>query len=258
MLQLCVLEADILREELAPEYSGYGVMFKQLFDKQPLPISLDVFNVINGAYPDPRKRYDGYLITGSKYDSFSTENWVLVLKEFVSNLYHDGHKIIGVCFGHQLLSLVLGGEVWRAPRGWGMGVHRYEVSAHKDWMIPPQTSFKLQVSHQDQVLALPAEAELIASSEFCPVAAYVVDDQILCFQGHPEFTENYTRELLSLRKGILDPDVFDKALTSLDEQDHGVVIAQWITQFLISHDHRPADAFQERSDTKSALGIDRG
>ena len=40
---------------------------------------------------------------------------------------------------------------------------------------------------------------MIASSDFCPYAAYAIGDQVLCFQGHPEFVHDYSRELLELR-----------------------------------------------------------
>lgn len=52
-------------------------------------------------------------------------------------------------------------------------------------MTPAIEDLTLLISHQDQVTRLPENATLIASSEFCQYAAYHIDDQVLCFQGHP-------------------------------------------------------------------------
>lgn len=54
-------------------------------------------------------------------------------------------------------------------------------------MTPAMDKLTLLISHQDQVTALPENATVLASSEFCPFAAYHINDQVLCFQGHPEF-----------------------------------------------------------------------
>jgi GMP synthase-like glutamine amidotransferase len=41
---------------------------------------------------------------------------------------------------------------------------------------------------------------VIASSDFCPHAAYAIGDQVLCFQGHPESASS--QAILDLRREI--------------------------------------------------------
>jgi GMP synthase-like glutamine amidotransferase len=62
-------------------------------------------------------------------------------------------------------------------------------------MNPVREELTLLISHQDQVTSLPENATVIASSDFCPFAAYHINDQVLCFQGHPEFIHDYSRAL---------------------------------------------------------------
>lgn len=57
-------------------------------------------------------------MTGSKADSFGDDPWIQTLKAYLLKLYERGDKLLGVCFGHQLLALVLGGKAERADRGW--------------------------------------------------------------------------------------------------------------------------------------------
>lgn len=179
-LRICILETDILRPELIERYEGYGRMFQQLFAKQPIAAEFVIYNVVEGRYPADDERFDAYLVTGSKADSFGPDPWIQTLKTFLLDRYERGDKLLGVCFGHQLLALLLGGKAERASQGWGMGIHQYQLNERADWMSPALPDLTLLISHQDQVTRLPENARVIASSDFCPYAAYAIGDQVRC------------------------------------------------------------------------------
>lgn len=230
--RICILETDHLRPQLADQYKGYGHMFQQLFSKQPIEAEFEVYNVVNGEYPPEDRRYDAYLITGSKADSFGSDPWILTLRDYVKALYERGEKLLGVCFGHQLLALILGGDTERAEQGWGIGVHRYQITSKPSWMEPVGETLDMLIYHQDQVTRLPENATLIASSEFCPNAAYHIGDQVLCFQGHPEFIHDYTRDLLNLRRDSYEPALYERAVQSLAQEQQGSAVAEWMMRFV--------------------------
>ncbi|MFJ1572267.1 amidotransferase [Pseudomonas sp. NPDC088322] len=232
-LRICILETDVLRPELTAQYQGYGRMFEQLFLRQSVnQAEFRVYNVMNGDYPPEDERFDAYLVTGSKADSFGDDPWIQTLKAYLLKLYERGDKLLGVCFGHQLLALVLGGKAERADRGWGVGVHRYTLAAHAPWMDPQVTELTLLISHQDQVTQLPKGATVIASSDFCPNAAYHVGDQVLCFQGHPEFVHDYSRALLDARQEHLGDEVYQRAIASLKLEHQGDLVGEWMLRFV--------------------------
>ncbi len=240
-LRLCILETDVLRPELIAQYQGYGKMFEQLFARQPIAAEFQVYNVMNGQYPDKAEVFDAYLVTGSKADSFGDDPWIQTLKVYLLDLYERGEKLLGVCFGHQLLALVLGGQAERAPQGWGVGVHRYTLDAHAPGMDETVSELTLLISHQDQVTRLPKGAQVIASSEFCPYAAYHIGDQVLCFQGHPEFVHDYSKALLEARQQHFDEAVYEKAMASLAEAHQGDLVGLWMLRFI---GHPSAEARQ--------------
>ena len=231
-LRICILETDILRPQLIGQYHSYGRMFKQLFEKQSIPAQFDVYNVVEGSYPDQDQAYDAYLVTGSKADSFGTDPWIQTLREYLLQRYDNGDRLLGVCFGHQLLALLLGGKTERAGQGWGLGVHRYALLEQPEWMTPDLDSLDMLVFHQDQVTRLPENATLIASSPFCPNAVYRIGDQVLCFQAHPEFVHDYSQALLDLRRDYLGEALYAQARESLERDQHGVVVAEWMLRFV--------------------------
>lgn len=231
-LRICILETDVLRPELVEQYQGYGRMFEQLFTRQPIAAEFSVYNVMNGHYPPEDETFDAYLVTGSKADSFGDDPWIARLKEFLLDRYQRGDKLLGVCFGHQLLALLLGGKAERATQGWGVGIHRYVMAARAPWMSPQVEELTLLISHQDQVTSLPENATVIASSDFCPFAAYHIGDQVLCFQGHPEFIHDYSRALLDLRQESLGAEVYRKGVDSLDVDHQGQTVAEWMMRFV--------------------------
>ena len=230
--RICILETDNIRPELVDQYKGYGHMFQQLFATQPIAAEFEVYNVVKGEYPPEDRRYDAYLITGSKADSFGSDPWIETLRGYVLKLYQRGDKLLGVCFGHQLLALLLGGKTERASQGWGVGTHSYKLAAKAPWMSPQVEELTLLISHQDQVTRLPANATVIASSDFCPYAAYHIGDQVLCFQGHPEFVHDYSRALLDLRQQHIGEPTYSKGVDSLQRDHQGHTVAEWMMRFV--------------------------
>lgn len=231
-LRICILETDVLRPELVDQFQGYGQMFERLFARQPIPAEFSVYNVMQGVYPVEDEQFDAYLVTGSKADSFGSDSWIQTLKTYLLQRFERGDKLLGICFGHQLLALLLGGKSERATQGWGVGIHRYTLAPARPWMTPAIEDLTLLISHQDQVTALPENASVIASSEFCPIAAFHINDQVLCFQGHPEFIHDYSRALLDIRQQTLGETIYSSGVASLEHDHQGTTVAEWMMRFV--------------------------
>ncbi|WP_250658829.1 glutamine amidotransferase-related protein [Alkalimarinus coralli] len=231
-LKLGILDCDILHESLRKEYASYAHMIQTLFMQVEPSINFAIYPVVEGVYPDDVDECDGYIITGSKSSAYDNDEWIGELRNYVRTLACQNKKMVGICFGHQLLAHVLGGRTQKSENGWGVGVKSSDVIDSPEWMEPKMKSYSLLVSHQDQVVQLPSEATVIASSEYCPNSAFQLGDNILGFQGHPEFIRGYSRKLMEMRRGIIPDDVIEQGMASLLESTDHLVVARWIVNFL--------------------------
>jgi GMP synthase-like glutamine amidotransferase len=231
-MKLCILDNDTLDPSQAPLYGSYALMLERLMRGEGAQDwEIDIFHTPSFAYPASFADYDAVLLTGSKSDSFSDEPWVVELRNRVTALLETDIKLLGVCFGHQLIALCMGAKVGRAPQGWSSGNHTYRWTAN-DWSVAPhQSAYHLLASHQDQVLELPPNTTLLAQSDNCPVAAYARGKQVLCIQPHPEFVEDYSAYILNKRRHILGEPLYQAGMDSLAQGQDGKAFARLMVAF---------------------------
>ncbi len=231
-MKLCILDNDTLDGELAQRYTSFGAMFVRLFDSAGAQWTYDIFSTQCGEYPASFDAYDAVLLTGSGSDSFSDEAWAVALRLRVTQLLAERKKMVGVCFGHQLIGLCMGAPVARAPQGWGEGRmtydwHRPDLPFSKD-----RKQISLFVSHQDQVLELPKGAALVASSDFCPVAAFTVGNAVFCVQAHPEFDAEFSQFLLDEQRARMGEAEYAAKSQGLLAGHEGLDVARMVIAFL--------------------------
>jgi len=238
-MHIGILRTDAVLEQFQPVHGDYPVMFEAaLADPAALPPALggraprfSVFSAHEGELPEPGS-CDAYVITGSRHSVYDDLPWLPPLVDFLRAALAADRKIVGICFGHQLLAHYLGGETARAEVGWCVGVHDSRVLAAQPWMEPAAARFGLLSSHRDQVMRLPDGARLFAASERCPNAGFVIGGQVLTFQGHPEFTKPYAEDLMRMREAMLGPEVFSTGIASLERATDQVLVARWILNFV--------------------------
>lgn len=231
-MKLCVLDNDVLDPAMVPIYTSYGAMFVRLLTDAGADGTFDIFNTTQGHYPASFDDYDAVLLTGSRADSFSQDAWVLELRQRVTQLLEAKKKLVGVCFGHQLIALCLGAKVGRAPQGFGAGRMSYQWHAPEMAPALGRTEISLLASHQDQVFELPKGATLLASSAFCPVAAFAVDKDVFCVQAHPEFVEDYSAYLLNAEREQLGEALYTASCNSLALGHDGLQVARMMVAFV--------------------------
>jgi GMP synthase-like glutamine amidotransferase len=231
-LRVCILDNDNLDPAVVDPYVSYGAMTEKMFAAAGTRWQFDRFNTTRQEYPDSFDDYDAVLLTGSRADSFSDTPWVQALRARVTELLRQRKPLLGICFGHQLIAHCLGAQVGRAPQGWGMGRMTYDWCGPQPLTARSPATLSLLASHQDQVLTLPAGATLLARSDFCPVAAYQIDNHVFCVQPHPEFVEPYTEYLLDTRRARVGEAVHANGKAALGLGHDGLDVARFMQAFV--------------------------
>ncbi|TAL61780.1 MAG: GMP synthase [Legionella sp.] len=231
-MKLGILKCDRVSEMFVAEHGHYPEMFAKLLLAVDPEIEFIEFDVEHGEFPQDIDEVDAYLITGSRHGVNDGFPWITQLEEFVRQLHAAGKKVIGICFGHQLIAKALGGKVIKSPNGWGVGISQNQVKAQKEWMTPLLEQFNLLVSHQDQVVELPKGAEILAGSDFCPNYLMQVGNNLLSVQGHPEFTKAYSEALMVSREDTIGEKEFIEGMKSLELPEDDVHFARWLINFM--------------------------
>ena len=231
-MKIGILKTDDVRESLVGEFGEYPEMFERLLRLADPGVESAAYEVQRGDYPDDIDEVDAYLITGSKASVYDDADWIRDLMAFVQTLHERKKKLIGICFGHQLVAHALGGRTEKSPKGWGIGVHRHELNDAGKRVTEASEGFDVIVSHQDQVTVPANGAETLAGSAFCPVAMCRVDDHILTMQGHPEFEPEFAQRLFELRREQLGAELADEGIRSLTTPVDNTQIARWIVRFI--------------------------
>ncbi len=230
-MKIAILQTDYIPEHRRDVSGGnYPEMFATLFFKLSLIVDLDIYDVTEGLYPADYSVYDGFIITGSKATAFDNLAWIEKLKSEVRNIYNQGQKIIGICFGHQILAQALGGKVTRSDYGVATGVRSVEVIATKPWMDPYHHFLSLLFYHQDMVVELPEGADLLGTSDYCQVQIFCINNQILGIQAHPEMLKVHNHALMEEYQDNLEHQ-FQQSLDSLRIRDNSLIIGHWMANF---------------------------
>ncbi|KAK1420926.1 hypothetical protein QVD17_22896 [Tagetes erecta] len=193
-------------EYVKKEYGGYFNVFVAAFGEEEEE-RWDMYRVVDGEFPNMHEveRYDGFVVSGSPYDAYGDDDWILELSCLLQTLYSLQKKVLGICFGHQVLCRALGGKVGKSDSGWDIGLRKVNIVKDLSPCSFLQTLLQVQTSpamltiiqcHQDQVWELPAGAKVIAFSDKTGVEMFTIGNHILGIQGHPEYSKDILNNLI--------------------------------------------------------------
>ena len=225
-MKIGILETGAPRPHLVPRFGRYDAMIGRLLGPGYETVAYDV---TAGAFPERPEDCAAYVITGSSVGVYDPLPWIGTLRDYLREV--EGRtKLVGICFGHQIMAEAFGGRVEKSQKGWGLGLHSYAARGGVDWMEP--ASVAIPVSHQDQVVDKPQRAELLGGSEFTPYGILSYGPGAISFQFHPEFDNDYAEVLVELRRESLDPRLANQAIASLRQPSDASRVGGWIRRFL--------------------------
>jgi GMP synthase-like glutamine amidotransferase len=231
-MRIAIIETGAPPEQLNGKHPTYPKMMERLLSPLAPHLSFTTYPTFRDGSLPAAADFDGMLITGSPAGVYEDHPWIAPLENLIRDAAAAGKPQVGICFGHQLMSQAFGGEVRKSDKGWGVGVHHYDVTADAPFMSPQQGRISCAVSHQDQVTAPPPGAKILAGSGFCEYGALAyAQGPAISFQMHPEFEHDYAADLIGIRRNRFGEALSEQGLDTLKKGSDRGVIARWIVNF---------------------------
>ncbi len=185
-------EDDPMREEEVLSFAEKSGLTPEQFDQHDLLAGPPELSQVLG--------HDAMMVGGSGDYYVSKRNLPAFdeLLEVLAEVVAAGHPTFASCFGFQLLTVALGGEIVHDPPATEVGTYEVRLTAAgaKDALLgslPPW--FMAQLGRKDRASRLPEGLTTLASSELCSHQAFRVPGRpVWATQFHPELDKRTNRD----------------------------------------------------------------
>ena len=149
------------------------------------------------ALPDPAS-YDGLVVLGGSMgaNDDAEHPWLGSVKQRIRDAAADGVPVLGICLGHQLAAVALGGAAARNPRGQQFGLLDvgWQPEAHVDALMAPVATPRRGVQWNDDIVTeLPPNSVVLARASTGEVQVARFAPTVWGVQLHPEVDEPILR-----------------------------------------------------------------
>lgn len=130
-MKIAIIECDVPLPELKDQFGTYTEYFRTLLQASVdaatfQTLEFDTYEAYLGAYLpttiEELSGLDGIILSGSRFTSYDNDAWILKTLDLIRLAYGHHVKLVGICFGHQLIARALGGQVAANPNGWEISV----------------------------------------------------------------------------------------------------------------------------------------
>ncbi|KAH9173859.1 class I glutamine amidotransferase-like protein [Lactarius sanguifluus] len=271
---LALLVCDIPIPAVVKDHGEYPMIFER-FLRASLPDEFSAFTLdsydIRYAMEYPKEdvldTYDGIIISGSAASAYEDFEWIKRLVSWVATLATQRPlvKIIGICFGHQIVARALGGKCVSNSGKWEVAITEVALTDLGQRIFGAQSLARsafpricilddnIQQMHRDHVPVTPPSFHLLGSTTITKnqgmvlfsdpgaplptLDAPIPQIHVLTLQGHPEFTAEIVKEVVKARSesGAMDRETAENAWPRADWHNDGVsLIGKAIWRVLLS------------------------
>lgn len=156
---------------------------------------LDVRRPYRGdALPEQLDEHGGMVVLGGSMDAYAHRDhpWLLQVRLLVRRAADEEVPVLGICLGHQLAAVALGGAVRRNPRGQQIGVLRvgWTPEAAEDPLMGAVASAGPALHwNSDVVVVAPRGSTVLAETTAGELQAARFAPTVWGIQWHPEVDE---------------------------------------------------------------------
>ncbi len=188
-----------------------------------MAVDLDVRRPYLGdALPASLQGYAALVVMGGAMNANAdaTCPWLPAVRELIREAAAEGVPTLGICLGHQLATVALGGEVLANPAGRQFGLLdvNWEPTAHLDELFSTVATPRRGTHWNDDIVTrLPEGAVLMARASTGEVQAARHAPTVWGVQWHPEVDEPLFRGWLV--DGNADEALAERTLADLAASD---------------------------------------
>lgn len=144
-------------------------------------------------------------------------------------------RIIGVCFGHQIVGRALGSIVTRSPLGFELSVCKVDLTETGKSLFDGKDSLYIMQMRRDTVVANPPGVKPLGSSPMCENQGMYVQRRLFTVQAHPEFKHDIVKEIIEVRKEqkIIDESLAADGMRRVMDRHDGYIVGKAFVRFLI-------------------------
>jgi GMP synthase (glutamine-hydrolysing) len=168
--------------------------------------------------PSDLREHDALVVLGGSMGAGDDAEhpWLGPTKELIRRSAADGVPVLGICLGHQLAAVALGGTVGVNPRGRQFGVlpMGWTSAAAGDPLLGTRPARAIHWNN-DVVTALPDGAVALAHAPDGTVQAARLAETVWGVQAHPEVDDAIVERWAADERDEIGPEVVDLALAAM-------------------------------------------
>jgi len=201
LLETIVVQRSMERLQVAVLDASYNDGHVRRNFRREIGVETIEFDVTRGDLPK-NFDFDAIVVTGSRASVYWEDEWIEELIEWLGESVKREIPHLGVCFGHQILAVVLGGKV-ESMEDFEIGYNEIQQVRENKLLEGIPETFVSFSTHGDAVTKIPPESLLIAENEY-GIQGWNKGN-IWTVQFHPEYDLKTIKDTTPKKEGPLIP-----------------------------------------------------
>ena len=228
------------------------------------------YHCFEDEYPTKKElsKLKGLIIPGNADSPLDDKPYIHDTIELVKDIYENHHnvKLVGVWFGHQLITIALGGHVSKLDIDVPivLGKHKMKIATKELYKMEEfkyafgedfkEDHIYFNRAHGFYVTQMPEDAECLFKSDYGEYDVYRIFDRVLSIQPHPDFPDVFLDNHIVKRlrtNGIISEEYMEKIQDNLYNRgirNYCDEMMSFIRYFLKSEAYKESDDKEDSKD----------